>query len=152
MSSSSSSSSIMNGTTVLETATTSVLLQLTTTSPFLPSTTDDTNFSYIIDPKCRVYYLNNTGILIKDYEGIPENLIVNVAAWFALLFVSYINKLIRLILRRITFFRFALLVLFTFLRRIGDYGRFGLLKNDEERFVVVVVVVVVLVHLVCLFI
>jgi hypothetical protein len=64
-----------------------------------------------IEIKCRTYYKNSTGFLnvIKDFEGIPENLLVNAIAWFALVLV------------------------FTFLRRIGDYGRFGLIKNDEER-------------------
>lgn len=71
----------------------------------LPNTTDMSN----IDPRCSLYYQNASGIIIKDYQGIPENLIVNFGAWL------------------------ALLILFTFIRRIGDYGRFGLLKNDEER-------------------
>ncbi|CAF0879653.1 unnamed protein product [Brachionus calyciflorus] len=79
---------------------------ITTTTDPLPDTTSMTD---IIDPKCRNYYYNNTGILIKDFEGIPENLLINFCAWF------------------------GLLLLFTFLRKIGDYGRFGLLKNDEER-------------------
>lgn len=90
------------------TSTLSTILLTNTISSSTPEIS--TNFSYIIDPKCRVYYKNNTGILINDYEGIPETLIVNLAAWL------------------------SLLVLFTFIRRIGDYGRFGLLKNDEERF------------------
>ena len=81
-------------------------MSYTTTIPIAVNTT---SMSDIIDPKCRTYYNNQTGVLIKDYEGIPENLLINVCAWF------------------------GLLVLFTFLRRIGDYGRFGLLKNDEER-------------------
>jgi len=72
----------------------------------LPNTTNFTN----IDEKCSLFYANNTGILIKDYDGIPENLIVNLFAWL------------------------ALVVLFTFLRHIGDYGRLGLLKSDEERY------------------
>jgi hypothetical protein len=63
----------------------------------------------IIDQKCNAYYSNSTAILVKDYDGIPENLIINIIAWA------------------------ALLILYTFIRRIGDYGRFGLLKNEEER-------------------
>jgi hypothetical protein len=72
----------------------------------LPNTTNFTN----IDEKCSLIYGNKTGILIKDYDGIPENLILNLFAWL------------------------ALVVLFTFLRYIGDYGRLGLLKSDEERY------------------
>lgn len=82
------------------------------TEPFTTTTTspENTTFPVIIDPRCSSYYSNSSGIIIKEYEGIPENLIVNLAAWV------------------------GLLILFTFLRRIGDYGRFGLIKNDEERF------------------
>lgn len=77
------------------------------TTHIMPNSTSMTD---LIDQNCRnIYYSNNTGIFIKDYEGIPENLLVNVCAWF------------------------GILALYTFLRRIGDYGRFGLLKNDEER-------------------
>lgn len=71
---------------------------------------NSTSMSDIIDQNCRnIYNSNNSGIFIKDYEGIPENLLINLGAWF------------------------GLLILYTFLRRIGDYGRFGLLKNEEER-------------------
>lgn len=74
---------------------------------------DSENMSIIIEIKCRNYYQNSSGIvLLKDYEGIPENLVVNFAVWI------------------------ALLVLYTFLRRIGDYGRFGMFKNDEERLLI----------------
>lgn len=62
-----------------------------------------------VQKSCREYYQNSTGFIIKDYEGIPENLLVNVCAWF------------------------FLLIVFTFLRKIGDYGRFGLIKSDEEK-------------------
>ncbi len=83
----------------------------TTTSIFtttsLPNTT---NFIVINDPRCKLYYSNTTGIIIKSFEGIPENLVVNLVVWV------------------------SLIVLFTFLRKIGEYGRFGLVKNDEQRF------------------
>lgn len=62
-----------------------------------------------IEKSCSEYYANSSGFIIKDYEGIPENLIINLIAWL------------------------ALIVVFTFIRRIGDYGRFGLIKNDEEK-------------------
>lgn len=90
-------------------STLSTLTTTFTTTPTPSTTPENTTFPVIIDPRCSSYYSNSSGILIKEYEGIPENLIVNLAAWV------------------------GLLVLFTFLRRIGDYGRFGLIKNDEER-------------------
>jgi hypothetical protein len=85
----------------------STISTLITTSSLDANTTPFSD----IEIKCRTYYTNSSGILnvIKDFEGIPENLLVNAIAWFALILV------------------------FTFLRRIGDYGRFGLIKNDEER-------------------
>jgi hypothetical protein len=76
-------------------------------STLVPNTTD---YTPIIDLKCDSYYDNNTdGRFLKEYSGIPENLIINVIVWF------------------------VLLVLFTFLRRVGDYGRFGLLQRDHEE-------------------
>ena len=77
----------------------------TTTTASYPNTT---NLYPVIDSKCSIYS-NNTGFIIKEYQGIPENLVVNLGVWL------------------------VLIILFTFLRRIGDYGRFGLLKKDEER-------------------
>lgn len=93
--------------TILSSKFSTVSITATTTATI--TTPENTTFPVIIDPRCSSYYSNTSGILIKEYEGIPENLIVNLAAWV------------------------GLLVLFTFLRRIGDYGRFGLIKNDEER-------------------
>ena len=82
------------------TALTQTTTELSNTTSFSP-----------IDPKCRQIYQNSSnGVIIKDYEGIPENLLLNIVVWLILLF------------------------LFTILRRIGDYGRFGLIKNDEERY------------------
>jgi hypothetical protein len=80
----------------------------TTVSPFDSNTT---NMIIINDPRCKIYYSNTTGIIIKSFEGIPENLVVNLVVWI------------------------SLILLFTFLRKIGEYGRFGLVKNDEQRFV-----------------
>lgn len=64
-----------------------------------------------LDKGCSEYYQNSSGFILpeNEYEGIPENLMINVVAWI------------------------ALIVVFTFLRRIGNYGRFGLIKNDEEK-------------------
>jgi len=75
------------------------------------SSRDQSNTTVTIDleKSCSEYYQNNTGFIIKDYEGIPENLLINIIVFS------------------------ALLVLFTFLRYIGGYGRFGLIKNDEEK-------------------
>lgn len=81
-------------------------LYSTTTTSILPNTTE---FIIIVDPKCKSYYSNSSGVVIKSYEGIPENLVVNLVVWI------------------------CLLVLYTFLRKIGDYGRFGLVKTGEER-------------------
>ena len=85
-----------------------------TTTTIITVTTPTTLFSNTtpfqpVDPKCKVYANSSDGIYIKQYEGIPENLLLNIVVWFVLVF------------------------LFTLLRRIGDYGRFGLIKNDEER-------------------
>ena len=101
---------------------------MSTTTIFLTTATTSTtnSFTYIknttanipesdIEKSCAEYYANSTGIFIKDYEGIPENLLINVCVWF------------------------GLLILFTFIRKIGDYGRFGLLKNDEERYVLIII-------------
>ena len=98
----------------------STLEELTTVAVNLANTTMTTGTSPIastqvttsftdLEKTCSEYYQNNTGFIIKDYEGIPENLLINVVV-FA-----------------------ALLVVFTFLRYVGDYGRFGLIKNDEEK-------------------
>jgi len=98
----------------------STLEELTTMAVNLANTTMTTGMSPIsstqvttsftdLEKTCSEYYQNNTGFIIKDYEGIPENLLINVVV-FA-----------------------ALLVVFTFLRYVGDYGRFGLIKNDEEK-------------------
>ena len=85
----------------------SVSFTSTLSTPFEePNTTE---FINIYDPRCKIYYTNTTGVIIKAYEGIPENLVVNLGVWI------------------------ALIVLYTLLRNIGEYGRFGLLKSDEER-------------------
>ena len=73
----------------------------TTTNNSIPDTD--------IEKSCSEYYQNITTFIIKDYEGIPGNLIINLCAWT------------------------GLLIIFTFIRRIGDYGRFGLVKQDDER-------------------
>ena len=85
--------------------TTTINTSTTTTTPPFTNTTK----YQPIDPKCQVYANGSDGIFIKKYEGIPENLLFNVVVWL------------------------VLVVLFTILRRIGDYGRFGLIKNEEER-------------------
>ena len=79
------------------------------TSTISPDSSNTTTPSDI-EAICTQYYQNSTNFIVKDYAGIPENLIINFAVWF------------------------ALLVLYTFLRRIGDYGRFGLVKSSEERY------------------
>jgi hypothetical protein len=87
-----------------------IIFTTQTTTLFQNTTTDSTAFINI-DPRCGQYYNSTSNnMLVKDYEGIPENLILNVAVWF------------------------GLIVLYTFLRHIGDYGKFGLLKNDEQRY------------------
>ena len=78
----------------------------TTTTSFL---TQNNTTPSDIEAICNQYYQNSTIFITKDYGGIPENLVINVCAWF------------------------ALLILYTFLRRIGDYGRLGLIKSSEER-------------------
>ena len=88
---------------------TTIIFTSTSTTTSFQNTTDSTAFINI-DPRCGQYYNSTSNMLVKDYEGIPENLILNVAVWF------------------------ALIVLYTFLRHIGDYGKFGLLKNDEHRY------------------
>ena len=96
-------SSLVNDTTEsIQGITTEATTGNTTTSSSTTSFTD-------LEKGCYDYYQNSTGFIIKDYDGIPENLLINVCAWL------------------------ALLVVFTFIRYIGDYGRFGLLKNDEEK-------------------
>jgi hypothetical protein len=79
------------------------------TTTVSPTTYFNTTHYVPVDPKCQIYANSSDGIFIKQYEGIPENLLLNIVVWFILVF------------------------LFTLLRRIGDYGRFGLIKNDEER-------------------
>ncbi len=82
----------------------------TSTTDQITSITNTTSFYPIIDLKCDSYYGNNTeGRFLKEYSGIPENLIINLCVWS------------------------ILLILFTFLRRVGDYGRFGLLQRDHEE-------------------
>ena len=75
------------------------------------STYPTTTEASTIDPRCSLYYQNTSGLFIKDYEGIPETLVLNLVTWV------------------------ALVVLFTFIRRIGDYGRFGLIRHEEEKYV-----------------
>ncbi len=88
----------------------STTLSTTTVATTTPTTLNTTTDPYAyIEKSCSEYYENKTGFFIKDYEGIPENLIINIVAFV------------------------ALLVVFTFLRKIGDYGRFGLIIADEER-------------------
>jgi hypothetical protein len=89
---------------------TSTIIFTTRSTTSLQNTTTDGTAFINIDPRCGQYYNSSSNMLVKDYEGIPENLILNVAVWF------------------------ALIVLYTFLRHIGDYGKFGLLKNDEHRY------------------
>lgn len=93
-------------TTLLETTTEASTI--TTSTLYTNMTTSDSNY-IDIEKSCSEYYTNKTGFFIKDYEGIPENLLINIVAFI------------------------GLLVIFTFLRKIGDYGRFGLIKADEER-------------------
>lgn len=94
-------------TTLIET-TTEETSTTTTSTLFTNMTTSDSNY-IDIEKSCSEYYTNKTGFFIKDYEGIPENLLINIVAFI------------------------GLLVIFTFLRKIGDYGRFGLMKADEEK-------------------
>jgi hypothetical protein len=85
----------------------------TTTTTISTTTSDAPNTTDLIPieiQKCKAVYGNSTGFITNAYEGIPENLIVNLCLWT------------------------ALVILYTLLRNIGDYGRFGLIKNDEERF------------------
>jgi len=67
-----------------------------------------TNITPIDEMRCGLYRPNDTVRFIKEYEGIPENLIINVVAWV------------------------AMLLIFTFLRFFEDFGKFGLIKSQEE--------------------
>ena len=61
---------------------------------------------------CQLYQASNSNsswILIQGGEGIPENLIINIVIWP------------------------VLIILFTVLRGCGDYGRFGLVENEESE-------------------
>ena len=86
----------------------SSIFEYTTTTTPIDNSSD---LIPLYDPRCKLYYTNTTGLVIKTYEGIPENFLVNLVVWL------------------------CLIILYTFLRKIGEYGRFGLVKNDEERFV-----------------
>jgi hypothetical protein len=79
-----------------------------TISLIASSIVDDSNSTNITDSTCSDYFTDGA----NNYDGIPGNLVVNLIAWA------------------------AFLVLFTLLRGIGDYGRFGLVNTDhlEERF------------------
>jgi len=58
---------------------------------------------------CNPIYSNNSSSFIwfEGGDGIPENLIINLVVIILLYF------------------------LFTFMRKIGDYGRFGLVENNN---------------------
>lgn len=61
-------------------------------------------------PTCDRYRPANGTRIIKGYEGIPENLVINVAIWL------------------------ILLILFSFLRKLAwDYGRIALISRNESR-------------------
>ena len=81
----------------------------TSTSTSLQSTSQ--NISIInIEVLCHTYHDNSTqSIIVRNYDGIPENLLINIVVVIILIF------------------------LYTFLRYIGDYGTFGLLKFDENK-------------------
>jgi hypothetical protein len=87
-------------------------LYATTGYTILPNST---SLYPIIDLKCEIYNSNNSGQFIKEFDGIPENLVINLIVWT------------------------VLLILFTFIRRFEDYGRFGLLQrnngHEEETYV-----------------
>ena len=85
------------------------MVSITTTPLFSDNSTSQSD----IEALCNQYYQNSTNFITKNYDGIPENLIINLTVWF------------------------VLLVLFTFIRYIGDYGRFGLVKNSEERYLII---------------
>ena len=67
-----------------------------------------TNITPIDEMRCGLYRPNDTVRFINEYEGILENLIINVVAWV------------------------AMLLIFTFLRFFEDFGKFGLIKSQEE--------------------
>lgn len=72
--------------------------------------------SYLFkEENCKIYSSSSNDTVLNDYEGIPENLLINVSVWI------------------------GAMILFTFIRRIGNYGRFGLIniknkKGDETYF------------------
>lgn len=59
------------------------------------------------DESCYIFSGSNDTVN-KDFEGIPENLILNVSIWL------------------------GAMILFTFARRIGEYGRFGLIRKHKK--------------------
>ena len=67
------------------------------------------------DESCRIYSASSNDTIMKDYEGIPENLLINVSVWL------------------------GAMIIFTFIRRIGNYGRFGLINivinKDDEKYI-----------------
>ena len=72
--------------------------------------TNSTSWYPILETQCEIYNTNgSSGQFIKEFDGIPENLIINLIVWAVLLF------------------------LFTFIRRIEDYGRFGLLRRNQGQ-------------------
>ena len=71
---------------------------------------NSTSFYPVIDTRCEIYNSNSSsGKFIKEFDGIPENLIINLVVWAVMLF------------------------LFTFIRRFEDYGRFGLLQRSNGQ-------------------
>jgi hypothetical protein len=98
-------SSLASSTFSLDTSTTTTIMTTITTTSF-----SNTTKYYPIDPKCTEIYKNSSsGVYIAQFEGIPENLLLNVVVWL------------------------VLLIVYTLVRTIGDYGRFGLIKSDEEK-------------------
>ena len=77
------------------------------TSTSIANYSNSTSFYPILNKQCESFNPNSSGQFIKDYDGIPENLIINLIVWT------------------------VLLLLFTFIRRIEDYGRFGLLRRNQ---------------------
>lgn len=86
----------------------------TNTSLFYANTTQSALIRTISPgyDNCQLYQSSNSNsswIIIEGGEGIPENLIINIVIWP------------------------VLIILFTVLRGCGDYGRFGLVENEESE-------------------
>jgi hypothetical protein len=52
-------------------------------------------------------FKNDTGVIIKDFDGVPENILINIGAWA------------------------LIIIIFTFVRKIGKYGRFGVFNKER---------------------